>query len=91
VEYTEVVIDGECGNTKELQRTWKATDCCGNSATATQIISVIDVTPPVLTIEPVDTHFECDETVIVPEVTATDDCQDADPEVPEPTTTESGD
>ncbi len=58
-----------------ITRTWTATDACGNTATATQVITIDDKTPPVLTV-PEDMIVSYDE---VPEVdtaaaTATDNC-----------------
>jgi len=48
-----------CGNTKTITRTWTATDECGLSATCEQVITVVDTTPPVLTV-PAPATFECD-------------------------------
>jgi len=49
-----------------IVRTFMATDDCGNSVTATQIITVIDNTPPVLSGVPQDTLIECDGDVPPP-------------------------
>ena len=46
--YTEVRTDGSCDSEYILTRTWIATDHCGNDSTMTQVISVVDNTPPVL-------------------------------------------
>jgi hypothetical protein len=58
-----------------ITRTWVATDDCGNSVTATQLINVIDTTAPVLSSYPADMTYECGD--IIPAalvLTATDNC-----------------
>ncbi len=69
----ETQTPGACPDAYTLTRTWKAVDNCGNEATASQIITVQDVTDPVLTV-PQDITIECSA---VPEpgvATATDNC-----------------
>jgi hypothetical protein len=57
ISYTDSVTNA-CGGTKLISRTWKASDPCGNSATAVQHITVVDTTPPTIT-SPADVTLEC--------------------------------
>lgn len=51
-------VSNNCGGTKIISRTWRATDACGNFATALQTITVVDTTPPTLTL-PADVVQQC--------------------------------
>ena len=66
-----------CGETRIITRTWNATDECGNSSTCDQIITVVDTTPPSLTVAE-DLTLECDEDVPAPSYTASDVCGDVE-------------
>jgi len=44
------VTNAGCGKSLVATRTWKATDACGNSAQCSQTVSVVDTTPPSVTI-----------------------------------------
>ena len=65
--------DGECLDSYSIERTWTATDNCGNETTLTQIITVVDTTAPVLTI-PADETAECDAVPQVGQASASDNC-----------------
>ena len=56
----EVRIDGNCPSNFTLERTWTATDNCGNSSSMTQIITVEDTIPPAIDIAAADASAECD-------------------------------
>jgi hypothetical protein len=59
VGFNEFVEDLDCGYA--LNRTWSATDECGNTTTHTQVITVIDTTAPVVVSAPEDVTIECDQ------------------------------
>ena len=48
VTFAESRVDGDCPGTYVLRRAWTVTDRCGNTATATQVLRVVDTTPPVV-------------------------------------------
>ncbi|MGB2984144.1 MAG: Ig-like domain-containing protein, partial [Candidatus Bipolaricaulia bacterium] len=58
VTYSDVSDLSGCGETGAITRTWTATDACGNTASGTQTITVVDTTTPVLQIS--SASFECD-------------------------------
>ncbi len=45
----DTVTNSTCGRTFVATRTWSATDACGNSNVCSQVVSVVDTTPPVIT------------------------------------------
>ncbi|SJZ53391.1 choice-of-anchor A domain-containing protein [Sediminibacterium ginsengisoli] len=63
-----------------ITRKWTATDASGNVATATQVITVQDITAPVLSGVPANVTVSCGSIPAAATVTATDAC-DANPAV----------
>ena len=64
--------DQPCGAT--ISRTWVASDECGNTVSAVQLIIVTDSQPPVLRGVPSNAQVNCDELLPTADVTATDNC-----------------
>ncbi len=60
-----------------LERTWTATDDCGNQSTHKQTITVLDTEPPYfLSNIPADTTVACDEIPAPVDILAYDNCDD---------------
>ena len=79
ITFKEQKINGSCPQAYSLIRTWTATDDCGNTAVATQKITVVDTQAPVIVGTPNDVTIECDQPVTDPgNVKAADNC-DASP------------
>jgi HYR domain len=58
-----------------ITRTWQATDCCSNSSTCSQTVTVADTTPPTITCPSNIVVFTCDTNAIVLwSILATDKC-----------------
>ncbi len=83
VTFNDVKTDGACPGSYTITRTWTATDVCGNTVSANQIISTADTTAPefVETALPEDITIECDAVPTAETLTATDNCGDATVEV----------
>jgi uncharacterized protein affecting Mg2+/Co2+ transport len=67
-------IDGNCTYTYQLRREWVATDNCGNTSKATQVIAVQDINPPVFTSVPAAATVSCDAVPTEGQPTAVDNC-----------------
>ncbi|MEM7247872.1 MAG: hypothetical protein AAF533_21220 [Acidobacteriota bacterium] len=71
----EVGEPGPCPGEEVIVRTWTAQDRCGNVVTASQTITIVDETAPVLVGVPADVTIGCgDPLPPIPVVTAVDDC-----------------
>jgi hypothetical protein len=68
----ETYVQDDCAQL--VVRTWTATDACGNTATATQTITLLDTTPPVVLYQPEDVTIQCDELAPFEEPVFADNC-----------------
>jgi len=57
--YVDSELPGACASERLILRAWTVVDDCGNATTATQLITVVDTTPPTFTL-PIDVTIECD-------------------------------
>ena len=57
-----------------ITRIWEAQDCCGNTNTCTQTITVVDTIPPVFTYCPTNLTVECGNPFEFGTPAATDNC-----------------
>jgi gliding motility-associated-like protein len=85
---SDITVALACGY--RIDRTWTATDQCGNSTSVLQRISVTDTEPPVLAPPPADLTLMCDEPLPAPpQLGAVDNC-DPNPQVALEVTTIAG-
>ena len=73
IDVVDTTIAGACEGDYTISRLFTATDDCGNSSSATQIITIIDTTAPVLTI-PSDYTAECSDNHPMDDASASDSC-----------------
>src|SRR5207249_9318004 len=77
ITHSDQTIPGTCANKFVVQRTYTATDACGNNSSRTQTITVNDTNAPVITSIPTNVTVQCASAVPAPNdgaVVATDTC-----------------
>src|SRR5665811_728564 len=80
ITFTDSTTPGSCAGNYVITRTWTATDECGNASTCTQIITIQDITVPVISC-PADVTLSCEDPsdpAATGSAMATDNC-DANP------------
>lgn len=76
ITFTDVTIGGACPQEKTINRTWKATDHCGNMNTCLQTIFIDDSVAPLITC-PQNVTIDCTASTLpanTGSATATDNC-----------------
>src|SRR5204862_407500 len=77
ITFADAATAASCTGVPGIDRTWSATDGCGNTATCLQHITFVDTTPPTITCPP-DKQLQCGEPTDpghTGSATATDNCQ----------------
>jgi gliding motility-associated-like protein len=72
--FNDVTTPGACAGSYSITRTWIAKDACGNSSTASQTITVQDMTAPVIAALPTESTIDCPATPVFAVATASDNC-----------------
>lgn len=65
VTYSDAESPGDCGDERNIARTWMATDACGNTSTCMQQITLQDTTPPTAVCQDITVDFMGNDTVTV--------------------------
>ncbi len=74
IEVSDVTVAGTCAGTYDRTKTWKAKDACGNlSSPVSQVIHVVDTTPPVVSCPGDITRPAC-QNVVTWTSSANDNC-----------------
>ena len=79
VTYIDNQTVGSCAGASTITRSWTSTDACGNNASATQTISIVDTSAPTVT-APTDITISCTASTDPSQTgigSATDDCDPA--------------
>jgi len=78
VQFNEQINSDNCPYT--IERTWTATDACGNTVSDTQVITVFDSEAPEISGVPADVNTDMNSIPEIANVTATDNCSDVEVE-----------
>ncbi|MEO0776904.1 MAG: discoidin domain-containing protein, partial [Bacteroidota bacterium] len=74
ITFSDDVIGGLCFGSRIINRTWTASDGCGNSASINQRITVFDNEDPTFDTVPQDTVVDCTALPFTQNITASDNC-----------------
>jgi ribosomal protein S26 len=72
--FDDVTAAGSCAGNYTVTRTWTVTDACANTATASQIITVRDITPPTIGAAGANATIDCPATPNFTAPTVSDAC-----------------
>ncbi|TVR38078.1 MAG: hypothetical protein EA392_10945, partial [Cryomorphaceae bacterium] len=76
VLFEETTEPGDCPQSFTIFRTWTAIDTCENTASYTQIIEVVDTTPPTFDMEDSEITLSCEEEADIVPPSAFDNCSE---------------
>jgi len=69
----EQTVPGNCPNESIINRVWIAADCCGNTSSVSQTVTIVDTTAPTIIAAP-DATVECGDDLPAPAADADDNC-----------------
>ena len=72
--YSDEILDGPCGETFDIIRTYIVTDDFGYADTVSHVIHVVDEQAPIFTNVPVDATLECGDALPTNQAVAVDNC-----------------
>lgn len=76
ISYSDEITNGPCPQSSTISRSWQGIDDCGNAKICVQLITIQDITPPVITC-PASMTINCGENTLpanTGSATATDNC-----------------
>jgi hypothetical protein len=76
VAVTERRINGSCPQSYRLERTYRATDACGNQAVELRYVDVVDIQAPSFGEQAAFYQYECGTAIPVVQPVAIDNCDD---------------
>jgi hypothetical protein len=69
------IVNGNCPGSGTVTNTWTATDCAGNSSVYSQLVTIADNAPPVLSALPQNLTVACEDAIPGAQgITASDNC-----------------
>ena len=72
--YTDEIVDGPCGETYDIIRSYIVTDDFGYADTVSHVIHVVDEQAPIFTNVPADATLECGASLPTNQAVAVDNC-----------------
>ncbi len=72
ITFNDVMITTGCN--RDIQRTWYASDPCGNTSSFQQLIHVSDNQAPVFTYVPANLQLDCTSPIFIEQPVVTDNC-----------------
>ncbi|OIQ28594.1 MAG: hypothetical protein BM564_09385, partial [Bacteroidetes bacterium MedPE-SWsnd-G2] len=77
LKFVDTIVDGDCPNSYSVTRTWSATDDCGNTSNAIQIINIEDTQAPIFESLPSEETVNCEDGFVFQQAVVSDECSNS--------------